>query len=369
MTRRSRRRVLSLTFVLAFALPQVQAAHADPRPVTVEAWQHSMSARLDSDGSLSDVYALSANDVWAVGQQGIWDVWQNRGTIRHWNGTSWAEAAIRDATGADNLRGVTATSPSDVWVVGDGHDGVPYLANGDLTGFDRVRPQQLRVGDWLGGIDARPGRVVAVGSRENNGLIVTGEHGAWTAQATKEKGTLYAVSGVFAVGDNGDVPLIMKYADNAWKSVPVPSIPGGYLRDVQTDGAKRAIAVGGVHTADGRLEPLLLAWDGKKWERQKTTAGRARLYGVTGDGKGRYWIAGYDPAQPTEAFVLRCEKGACTTLRGEPVKGRSSVRLQAVTYLPAKGAVWAVGHSVDKNDRYTDVVESFGPKAPAPKNF
>ncbi|MFI6596927.1 hypothetical protein ACIBHX_11770 [Nonomuraea sp. NPDC050536] len=369
MTRRSRRRALSMTLALAFAVPQVDVAQADPRPVTVEAWQHSTSARLDSDGSLSDVVALSPNDVWAVGQQGIWDLWQNRGTIRHWNGTSWAEAAIRDATGADNLRGVTATSPSDVWAVGDGHDGVPYLANGDVTGFDRVRPQQLRVGDWLGGIDARPGRVVAVGSRERNGLIVTGERGAWTAQTTKEKGALYAVSGPFAVGDTGSAPLILKYADNAWKSVPVPSIPGGYLRDVQADGVKRAIAVGGVHQADGGVGPLVLMWNGKKWQRQKLEAGNARLYGVAGDGKGRFWIAGYDPAQPAEAYMLRCEKGACATMRGEPVKGRSSIRLQAVAYVPGKGSVWAVGHSVDRNDRYTDVVESFGPKSLVPKDF
>ncbi|NUR87189.1 MAG: hypothetical protein HOY71_24160 [Nonomuraea sp.] len=351
------------------ALPHVgHTAHADPRPTTVEAWQQSTSARLDADGSLSDVIALSANDVWAVGQQGIWDVWQNRGTIRHWNGTSWSEAALRDATGADNLRAVAATSPTDVWAVGDGHDGLPYLAEGDVTGFDRVRPQQLRVGDWLGGVDARPGRVVAVGSRDKNGLIVTGEKGAWTAQPTKEKGALYAVSGPFAVGDNGTGPLIMKYADNAWKAAPVPSIPGGYLRDVQADGAKRAVAVGGIYRGDGLVEPLVLTWNGRKWQRQKLPIDNARLYGAASDGKGRFWLSGYDPAQPAEAFLLRCEKGSCDTLRGGEVAGRRSVRLQAVAYLPGKAAVWAVGHSVDTDDRYTDVVESFGPKTLAAKD-
>ena len=63
--------------------------------------------------------------------------------------------------------------------------------------------------------------------------------------------------------------------------------------------------------------------------------------------------------------MARCEKGTCSIIRGGADKGRSMVRLQAVTYLAGKGAVWAVGHAVDASDRYTDVVESFAPKTTA----
>ncbi|NUO96543.1 MAG: hypothetical protein HOV96_34360 [Nonomuraea sp.] len=350
------------------ALPQVTpAAHADPRPAA-EAWQKSTSARLDADGSLSDVLAVSAGDVWAVGQQEIWDVWKNRGTIRHWNGTSWTEVAVRDNTASGNLRGLAAAGASDVWAVGDGHDALPYLAHGDLTGFDRVRPQGLHAGDWLGGIDARSGRVVAVGSREKNGLILTGQGNTWTVQETKEKGALYAVSSGFAVGDTGSAPLIMHYASGAWKSMPVPSVPGGYLRDVQVDSSKRAVAVGGVYHGPGEISPLVLTWNGKHWKRQAIPATGARLYGVTGDGKGRYWMTGYDPERAAEPFVMRCEKERCEIIRGAAEKGRSSVRLQAVAYLAGKGTVWAVGHAVDATDRYTDVVESFAPRTTTAKS-
>lgn len=363
MTRRFQRRALSSLLVTLVAWCQVApAAHADPRPRSIEAWQQSTSVRLQADASLSDVLALSAGDVWAVGQQEIWDVWKNRGTIRHWNGSAWTEVPVRDNTAAGNLRGLAAVSPSQVWAVGDGHDGLPYLARGDQSGFDRVRPQGLRAGDWLGGIDAKPGRVVAVGSRERNGLIITGQGSSWTVQETKEKGALYAVDGGFAVGDTGTQPLVVHQSGGSWKAMPLPSIRGGYLRDVQVDNSKRAIAVGGVYHGPGDIAPLVLVWNGKRW-RELRVRGEARLYGVTGDGKGRFWITGYDPSRPAEPYLLRCEKNACAAIRGDEQDGRRSVRLQAVTYFPGKGTVWAVGHVVSDDDRYTDVVESFAPKA------
>ncbi|MGI5292529.1 hypothetical protein ACQEVF_55790 [Nonomuraea polychroma] len=364
MTRRFQRRALSLILATSVALPQATpAAHADPRrPASIEAWQQSTSVRLQADGSLSDVLAISSSDVWAVGQQEIWDVWKNRGTIRHWNGTRWTEVAIRDATAAGNLRSVAAAGSSDVWAVGDGHDGLPYLAHGDVNGFDRVRPQGLRAGDWLGGVDAKQGKVVAVGSRDKQGLILTGQGNTWSAQETEEEGALYAVAGGFAVGDTGTEPLVVHYSGGSWKSMPLPSIPGGYLRDVQADSAKRVVAVGGVYRGPGDISPLVLTWNGKRWKQQELPESDARLYGVTGDGKGRYWMAGYDPARAAEPFMLRCEKGSCEIIRGEAEQGRSTVRLQAVAYLAGKSTVWAVGHAVDTRDRYTDVVESFGPK-------
>lgn len=375
MTRRSQRRALSL-LLAAFlstsaALPQVApAAHADPRrPPTIEAWQQSTSVRLQADGSLSDVLAISSADVWAVGQQEIWDVWKNRGTIRHWNGARWTEVAIRDATAAGNLRSLAAAAPSEVWAVGDGHDGLPYIAHGDVTGFDRVRPQVLRTGDqvlragdWLGGVDAKPGKVVAVGSRDKQGLILTGQGNTWNVQQIKEKGALYAVAGGFAVGDTGTEPLVVHYSGGTWKSMPLPSIPGGYLRDIQADSTKRAVAVGGVYRGPGDISPLMLTWNGKRWKEQRLPDSDARLYGVTGDGKGRFWMAGYDPERAAEPFMVRCEKGDCEIIRGGAKSNRSSVRLQAVAYLAGKSAVWAVGHAVDTADRYTDVVESFAPR-------
>ncbi|GAA3509354.1 hypothetical protein FHR32_005689 [Streptosporangium album] len=367
MTSRLPRRALALCAggVLLFSTP-VLAAHAEPvRPPVAEAWQAPTSARLSRDGSLSDVAGVSATDVWAVGQQSVWDIWQSRGAITHWDGVSWTEVGIRnDPTGAGLLRSVAAASATEMWAVGEGHDSLPYLARGDGAAFDRVTVEKLRVGDWLGGVAALPGRMAAVGRRDQQPLVVTGTGGGkWKITQLKQDGTLYGValsakSDGWAVGDTGDGPLIARLTNGHWKTFPVPDIPGGYLRDIHLDGPKRALAIGGVYDESGSgVTPLVLSWNGKKWHRLNPPRGDVRLYGVTGDRKGHFWISGVDLSRPGEAFLLRYDGHTFTALRGTAGAASRTVRLQSAAYLPGSGTVLTVGHVVDAAGRYTDVIE------------
>ncbi|MCG5212263.1 hypothetical protein [Streptosporangium sp. KLBMP 9127] len=376
-TRRSVRRALAVCSGAALiAGPIVHDtsaahAHADPTrpPAVAEAWQQSASVRLQGDGSLSDVAGLSGTDVWAVGQQNIWDAWENRGAIAHWDGRAWTEVGIRnDDTGAGHLRSIAAASPTELWTVGAAHDGLPYVAHGDGAAFDRVGVDQLRSGDWLGGVAAVPGKVVAVGSRDRRPLVVNRTGGVWQVAPTRGEGTLYGVSlsakgEGWAVGDGEGEPLIMRSSGGSWKSVNIPDIPGGYLRDVHLDGPKQALAIGGVYRGGGKVAPLALSWNGKRWTRLRLPDADASLYGVTGDGKGRFWISGFDPGRPGQAFVLYDDdRSSMRIIRGETAATSRTMRLQALSYLPGTSAVWAVGHVVGAGDTYRDVVERFGPK-------
>ncbi|WP_031162849.1 hypothetical protein [Streptosporangium roseum] len=369
MTRRLPRRALALCAGgLLLLSPRLPAAHAEPAsPPAAEAWQAPTSARLSSDGSLSDVAGVSATSVWAVGQQSVWDIWQSRGAITHWDGVTWTEVGIRnDPTGAGLLRSVAAASPTELWAVGEGHDGLPYLASGDGAAFDRVTVDSLRVGDWLGGVAAAPGRMVAVGRRDKHPLVVTGTgSGKWKLTQLEGKGTLYGValagkSDGWAVGDTGRRPLITRLSGGRWKTFHVPDIPGGYLRDIHLDGPKRALAVGGLYDDSGRAGPLILSWNGKKWSRLTPPGGDVRLYGVTGDRKGRFWISGVDLERPGEAFLLRYDGRTVRPLRGAAAVAPRTIRLQSVAYLPGAGTVVTVGHVVDADGRYTDVIERLG---------
>ncbi|MFI6794214.1 hypothetical protein [Streptosporangium canum] len=369
MTRRLPRRALALCAGgLLLLSPRLPAAHAEPAsPPAAEAWQAPTSARLSSDGSLSDVAGVSATSVWAVGQQSVWDIWQSRGAITHWDGVTWTEVGIRnDPTGAGLLRSVAAASPAELWAVGEGHDGLPYLARGDGAAFDRVTVESLRVGDWLGGVAAAPSRMVAVGRRDKHPLVVTGTgSGKWKLTQIEGKGTLYGValagkSDGWAVGDTGRRPLITRLSGGRWKTFHVPDIPGGYLRDIHLDGPKRALAVGGVYDDSGRAGPLILSWNGKKWSRLTPPGGDVRLYGVTGDRKGRFWISGVDLERPGEAFLLRYDGRTVRPLRGAAAVAPRTIRLQSVAYLPGAGTVVTVGHVVDADGRYTDVIERLG---------
>ncbi|MEU9832799.1 hypothetical protein AB0D67_14845 [Streptosporangium sp. NPDC048047] len=370
MTRRLPRRALALCaggmLLLSSHPPAAFAEPADP-PSAGVVWQTPTSARLSSDGSLSDVAGVSASSAWAVGQQSVWDIWQSRGAIAHWDGSAWSEVGVRnDPTGAGVLRSIAAASPTEVWAVGEGHDGLPYLARGDGTGFDRFAVDGLRVGDWLGGVAATGGRMVSVGRRGKQPMILTVTSAKRKVTALKGEGTLYgvALSGKddgWAVGDDGDGPLLARLSGGRWKTVKAPDIPDGYLRDVHIDGPKRALAVGGVYRGDsGEAGPLILSWNGKKWSRVRVRGDRMNLYGVTGDHKGHFWISGVDLKRPGEAFLLRYDGRTLKSVRGAPAEARRTVRLQSVAYLPKDGGVLAVGHVVDAKGRYTDVIERFG---------
>ncbi len=377
MTRRPSRRAVPLCVLLTGLLAgtlmrPTSAAHArvDPTPAartapaaTTPDRHPAGTARLRADGSLSDIAARGPTNVWAVGQEGVWDDWQSRGVITHWDGDSWNAVGIRnDASGAGRLRSISAASPTELWAVGEGHDSLPYVARGDGSTFDRVDVGPLRAGDWLGGVAAVPGRVVAVGGRAGRPLITTGASAGWTAAARRAEGTLYGVALLsakegWAVGETGDGPMILRLSGNTWKTVRVPRVKGGFLRDVHADGPKRAIAIGGVYRGSGgKIHPLALEWNGKRWSRMRVPNHAAELYGVTGDRHGRYWASGYDPAHAHEPFLLRYENGKWKTDRGEKAGADQTVRLQAVGHVT--GLTMAVGHLVDATGRYTDVIET-----------
>jgi hypothetical protein len=68
-------------------------------------WAASTTPTLPPGTSLSAVWGSAAGDVYAVG----------RGTIVHWNGSSWS---LIDPGTDNDLAGVWGTSASDIWVLG-----------------------------------------------------------------------------------------------------------------------------------------------------------------------------------------------------------------------------------------------------------
>lgn len=375
MTRRTSRRAVPLCVLLVgltagVSVPVAPDAHAHAVPAahgSADRPKQSSSRLLRVDGSLSDVAALAGRGIWAVGQEGIWDAWQSRGVLIRWDGGAWSKLGIRnDPSGAAQLRSIAA-SGGELWAVGEAHDGLPYVVRGDGNVFDRTQVPVLRAGDRLHGVATGRGRVAAVGSRGRQPLIVSGDGTRWSVATRDVTGTLYGVALAsakegWAVGDTGTAPLIMRLGKSGWKPVAAPKIRGGYLRDVHADGGKRAVAIGGIYRDGRTVDPLVLQWNGKRWSRMRVPDRDVELYGVTGDGKGRYWISGFDSRRPGEGFLLRYADGKWKIIRGEAGAGERTVRLQGVTR--SGDTVVAVGHVVDEAYRYTDVIETLE-QAPA----
>jgi hypothetical protein len=71
--------------------------------------------------TLSEVVALGRSDVWAVGEhhEGIYDQLSPRTLVEHWNGSEWKQVASVDPGELDRLSAVDADAANDVWALGD----------------------------------------------------------------------------------------------------------------------------------------------------------------------------------------------------------------------------------------------------------
>ncbi len=84
-------------------------------------WQQASAPAVATFGTrLSGIAAGSPSDIWAVGQF-YSGADADQPLILHWNGTTWARAALPSpGSKTEMLYGVTAISPADAWAVGLG---------------------------------------------------------------------------------------------------------------------------------------------------------------------------------------------------------------------------------------------------------
>ena len=119
----------------------------------------------NGEGNLLGVSASSSTDVWAVGNAGINQV------IEHWNGARWS-VVTAPAPYNTGLNAVTALGPNDAWAVGNGHfsgSPLPLLEHWDGSAWSvAASPLGAEHGE-LNGVASLPGGLVwAVGDQIPN---------------------------------------------------------------------------------------------------------------------------------------------------------------------------------------------------------
>jgi len=230
---------------------------------------------------LSSVHAVSANDAWAVGTFDNGTVDQT--LIVHWNGTAWTQVAAPSPGGLtsnDELFGVTATSASDAWAVGN-----VEATNGNQTS-----------------------------------LILHWNGNQWTRKASPHPGTnspLLAVdassaSNAWAVGNTSagglSQTLALHWNGSKWVRVasPSPANPGSgdSLRSVAIASTSNAWAVEGVNG--------ILHWDGTTWTAVATPqpigAISTALDAVDVTPAGSAWAVGVlsNGSPPSQPYAIHC---------------------------------------------------------------
>ena len=191
-------------------------------------WQHGSwrAIRLPSglSGWLGAVSADSAKDAWAVSIVS--------GYVLHWNGTKWAVARrFPEHSLPSELTGVTALSPSNVWVFG-GPGADPGLGTWHFNGHSW---HQVTSGPGVGIVTASPlsaTNIWAIGSSSAPQDSIVHFTGKWqSVRATALSGLQFtaiaAVSkhDVWAVGTvqtNSFLPRLVHLTSRGWSRVRVP---------------------------------------------------------------------------------------------------------------------------------------------------
>jgi hypothetical protein len=261
----------------------------------------------DVKGALSGVSAVSATDAWAVGSNGA-----AQNMILHWDGTSWAKAAVPATTNAIP-QAVSADSADDAWAVG-------------LTS----------------------------GGTSSTMLVLHWDGTSWATVATPATGKPFnALNGVsavsatdvWAVGDYGTLTvtksLALHWNGSTWAQTPLPPLHGIYLSSVDALSASDVWAAGEYGAADAP-KSLVLHWDGTGWS-VVSSPHVGLLHGVSALSATGAWAVGGGH----RSVVLQCGAASCTRVASPNpgTVGSPSFRfrsLSGVTALSPSDA-WAVG--------------------------
>ena len=160
---------------------------------------------------LFDVTASSTNDVWAVGTFFSANTFEPM--VEHWNGTSWSLVAVQNANSFDNeLFGVSAFSPTDVWVVGeDSLSGMPLQSlaeHWDGSAWSLIATGNSAVGNneilWVQTLEAGHAVGVGFGNHTVDGAgneLTPRQSESWDLNATSPN-TLTNLGTGLGTGDN-----------------------------------------------------------------------------------------------------------------------------------------------------------------------
>lgn len=269
--------------------------------------------------ALSGVKTFSRSDAWAVGIEGDSGFLQT--LAEHWDGTSWRVVSTADLTNDDQFLAVSGTATNDLWAVGSAfepatHKTVTLAEHWNGVRWTVVRtPNPAAVNQLLGVFAARPDDVWAVGSSYTFGdrsgfpLIEHWDGRRWTMIAPPSNPYTY-VAGLLATGgaSSKDVwavgagyrsrnaiaeTLAFHWDGTHWTYVPSPDVgaENDALDGVAVAPSGDAVAVG---SSMNETTTLVERWDGQRWsvDRSAISPPYSQLSGVTIGSDGTVWAAG-----------------------------------------------------------------------------
>jgi hypothetical protein len=279
---------------------------------------------------LSGTSATSAADVWSVGYYQSFGVGPSkRALIEHWNGKSWRVYPAPNPSPLYNfLNGVSATSRTNAWAVGD-------FDNVKAASADYTLTMRWNGSKWARVASPSPSSV----SSDLYGVSATSTSNAWAVGSYRNNKASEIET------------LVLHWNGKSWKQYSAPNPSPGHqdenvLKGVSATSASNAWAVGGYSTSTNTSLPLILHWNGRSWQVSKVVIPNllsVDLYGVSATSASNAWAVGdyttnNSPANKTLILHWNGQKWS----RFNGVNPTDASLLMGVSATSATNA-WAVG--------------------------
>jgi hypothetical protein len=348
------------------ALAVVSAGTSADAAVT--GWGVAHTVHYEQYSGLTSVVPLGRNDVWAFGAK---DEADQAGPLAvHWNGQGWSNVALPAGIPGDEPGMVTvadASAPGNVWTAGDRDGTNPYVLRwngaawavaktwpdaGQITGLTALSPTDV----WVFGAD---GASAGLGTWHFDGQN-------WTKTAPGfQPATADAVSAndIWAVGrgQNGDSRTLGRYDGSTWKLIDLGDLVPPDVNDDTVQQSAYFTGVTAVANDDvwiaGYLDrsengtetrtSYLLHWNGRAWRKLDGPFLKdwTPQSGMDSDGHGGLWIPGSVisadlPSTPALMHVSATGVWSTATIAG--ARGRLAF-VHDVALRPGTTTPWAVG--------------------------
>ena len=351
-------------------------------------WQKVISPNVSAEVNheLLGVAAVSVNDVWSVGwaQDPSGPPYVKRTLIEHFTGSTWSivESPNRTNDIISVLNSVSATSASDVWAVGSGHNGTlpsrTLIQHWDGTQW-RIVPSpspDTQFNELRGVAAVSANDVWAVGYRGGTKsetpietLILRWNGASWVQVASPNIPvganqlfgvTVVSANDVWAIGSAGGTPLSLHWNGSTWSVVPVrlgDGLSSEKLTAISGIAGDDVWVVGdgkGIFT--NQTFATIRHWDGARWTEKVCRAASssnppegyegggpdAYFTGVAAAASNDVWVVGVHGSGP---MILHWD-GQAWTSATHPRAFPNSALLRAVA-TASGGSAWAVGFEVE----------------------
>ncbi len=282
-------------------------------------WSVVPSPNPGSYNQLYGVAAISPGDVWAVGEQYTGNTQDT--LVEHWDGSSWSVVPSPNPGSFNLLLGVSAVSSSDVWAIGEYSIGNGHTMN--LT-------EHWDGTSW----SVVPSLDLGTGVNKLNSVVVIASNDVW-------------VVGYYAVRDAA-APLTEHWDGTAWHAVPSPD-PGNIndLTKVVALSSNDVWAVGSYSGVSGPSRTMTEHWDGISWSLVPSLnlgTGDNRLDGIAQVSSNNVWAVGYYAVGGYPTNLTEHWDGTSWSVIPSPDPVVGSNELNSIAQVSSDD-VWAVGYS------------------------